>query len=72
MDIGDIWGYIGDILGIYWDNGNDNGNYYLGFRYLLIESATSCSSNLLVSCRDTGVLGTFVDGQHEFRCSVCV
>ena len=31
--IGDIlaiyWGYI--ILGIYWDDGKENGNYYLGF-----------------------------------------
>ena len=23
---------IGDILGLYWDNGKENGNYYLGFR----------------------------------------
>ena len=25
-------GIIGCILGLYWDNGNENGNYYLGFR----------------------------------------
>ena len=23
---------IGYILGLYWDNGKENGNYYLGFR----------------------------------------
>ena len=23
---------IGDILGLYWDNGKENGNYYLGLR----------------------------------------
>ena len=23
-----IWGYIGIILGLYWDNGKENGNYY--------------------------------------------
>ena len=30
-----IMGYIGVlgyILGLYWDNGKENGNYYLGFR----------------------------------------
>ena len=28
-------GIIGDngvVLGLYWDNGKENGNYYLGFR----------------------------------------
>ena len=25
-------GYMGYILGFYWDNGEQNGNYYLGFR----------------------------------------
>ena len=25
-------GNIGVILGIYWDNGKENENYYLGFR----------------------------------------
>ena len=25
-------GYIGVILGLYWDNGKENGIYYLGFR----------------------------------------
>ena len=25
-------GFIGDMLGKYWDNGKDNGNYYLRFR----------------------------------------
>ena len=25
-------GYIGHILGFFWDNGKYNGNYYLGFR----------------------------------------
>ena len=25
-------GYIGVILGLYRDNGKENGNYYLGFR----------------------------------------
>ena len=25
-------GIIGIIYGIYWDNGKENGNYYLGFR----------------------------------------
>ena len=24
--------YIGVILGLYWDNGRENGIYYLGFR----------------------------------------
>ena len=24
--------YIGVMLGLYWDNGISNGNYYLGFR----------------------------------------
>ena len=24
--------YIRYILGLYWDNGKENGNYYLGFR----------------------------------------
>ena len=31
-----IMGYIGIIgymLGLYWDNGKENGNYYLGFRF---------------------------------------
>ena len=30
-----IMGYIGILgyrLGLYWDNGKENGNYYLGFR----------------------------------------
>ena len=27
-----IMGYIGYILGLYWDNGKENGSYYLGFR----------------------------------------
>ena len=26
------WGYTRVILGLYWDNGKENGNYYLGFR----------------------------------------
>ena len=25
-------GYIGTILGLYWDNGQSNGSYHLGFR----------------------------------------
>ena len=25
-------GYIRDYIGIYWDNGEENGKYYLGFR----------------------------------------
>ena len=25
------WGYIGGPLGIYWDNGKENGNYYSPF-----------------------------------------
>ena len=25
-------GYIEYILGLYWDNGKENGNYYNGFR----------------------------------------
>ena len=25
-------GYIGGLLGFYWDNGKENGNCYLGFR----------------------------------------
>ena len=25
-------GYIKIMQGIYWDNGKENGNYYLGFR----------------------------------------
>ena len=24
------YGYIGDILGIYWENGKEDGNYYSG------------------------------------------
>ena len=30
----DLKGYLGLILGLYWDNGKENGNYYLGFRVL--------------------------------------
>ena len=26
------WLIVGMILGLYWDNGKENGNYYLGFR----------------------------------------
>ena len=26
--LGLYWGYIGVILGLYWDNGTGNGNYY--------------------------------------------
>ena len=29
--MGLYWGYIRDILGLCWDNGKQNGNYYLGF-----------------------------------------
>ena len=25
-------GFMGVMLGLYWDNGKENGNYYLGFR----------------------------------------
>ena len=25
-------GNLGDILGLYWDNGTENGNYYKAFR----------------------------------------
>ena len=28
---GSLGGYLRDILGLYWDNGKENGNYYLGF-----------------------------------------
>ena len=27
----DVLKYYGSILGLYWDNGKENGNYYLGF-----------------------------------------
>ena len=27
-------GFIGVMYGLYWDDGKDNGNYYLGFRVL--------------------------------------
>ena len=30
--LGVIWGYLWNILGIYWDKGKENGSYYLGFR----------------------------------------
>ena len=30
--LGLYWGYIRAILGLYWDNGKENGNGYLGFR----------------------------------------
>ena len=30
MDSGLYGGSIGDILGLYWDHGKSNGNYYLG------------------------------------------
>ena len=30
-DYGDYIGMLGYILGFYWDNGKENGNYYLGF-----------------------------------------
>ena len=26
------WGYIRVILGVYWDNGKENGSYYIGLR----------------------------------------
>ena len=26
-----IMGFIGHIMGLYWDNGKENGNYYNGF-----------------------------------------
>ena len=29
--MGLYWDYIGVILGLYRDNGKENGNYYLGF-----------------------------------------
>ena len=28
-------GIMGTILGLYWDNGKENGNYYIIVRYLL-------------------------------------
>ena len=30
-----IMGFIGYILGLYWDNGKENGNYYLGVGFSL-------------------------------------
>ena len=24
--------YLGSLLGLHWENGKENGNYYLGFR----------------------------------------
>ena len=29
--LGLYWGYMKDMLGLYRDNGKENGNYYLGF-----------------------------------------
>ena len=31
-EFGTLWGNIRVILGLYWDNGKQNGNYYFGFR----------------------------------------
>ena len=35
--LGLYWGYIGDLLGLYLDNGKENGNYDLGFRVKALE-----------------------------------
>ena len=31
--MGAHWGSIRVVLGLYWDNGRYNGNYYLGFMF---------------------------------------
>ena len=33
--MGTTVGYVGIIWGLYWDNGKENGNYYLGFRVIV-------------------------------------
>ena len=34
MLLGLNWGYVEVIVGLYWGNGKENGNYYLGLRGL--------------------------------------
>ena len=47
-------GIIGYILGLYWDNGKENGKYYLGFR---IGAQDQCSRTLRKA--DLMVFGPF-------------
>ena len=39
--LGIHWKHIGDILGLYRDNGKENGNHYLGFRVYYTQQAAS-------------------------------
>ena len=51
--LGVCWGHIGGTLGIYWDNGKYNGNYYsvLGRRDLdAVSKKTAVLGTVALSC----------------------
>ena len=58
--MGLYWGYIGVILGLYWDNGKENGNYYVSgtVRFLYCFLQGPAESEHLGQCRSEGMLGS--------------
>ena len=53
--IGVTWGLIhGHILGLYWDNGKEDGNYYNGCYYYYQASSCSFAVHVGSGCRVLG------------------
>ena len=49
MGLGTHWGNIRIVLGFYVDNGNENGNYYLAFRFQGVGKQGEAFLTLLTS-----------------------
>ena len=51
--MGAHWGNIGVILGLYGDNGKENGNYNMILRYIfgyIVQTFEGCESRVLAPC----------------------